>query len=99
MLGGMSESHFREKSTDANLAVQTSLVDDTELLGTLPGASNVDIDFRGDSAIDLYLTHQFLSQRIKQIQTLVMITSSSLGSPSFLIAFPRISSERPFEYT
>lgn len=34
----------------------------------------------------------------RQVPTFVMITSSSLGKPSVLMAFPSISSVRPLEY-
>jgi len=33
------------------------------------------------------------------MHALVMTTISSLGNPNFLIAFPRISSDTPLEYT
>ena len=95
--GGGSTVVLGKLSDMRYLAVETALVDD-------PNLFRVRRDTRAgvlcDSGIDLcgVSLRASLGDRMAS-HTFVMMTSSSRGRLNCLIAFPRMISERPLEYT
>lgn len=83
------------ESTD--LPTQPPLIDKTDLICILTGHERVMTGIIGDRAPALQTLNMLPSTIAFGIRTFVIITSSPRGRPSFLIAFPRIISEPPFE--
>ena len=84
----------------AHLAVETLLVDDAEFFSALTQVPQVRAVVLHNRTVEL-CGGASASRGLRRVGggTLVMITSSSRGSSSFLMALPKMISERPFEYT
>ena len=89
-----------QQTGGAHLAVETLLVDDAEFFSALTQVPQVRAVVLHDRTVEL-CGGTSASRALRRVggSTFVMITSSSRGSSSFLMALPKMISDRPFEYT